>query len=139
MLPTGGPANKEDLTSVPSPTIVPSPTAASNAEPEPERLLTLEGVHSDRIWGILLFPDGTKLVSSSNDERGVLWDLQTGEPACQMAGARGFDFVLSPNGEEVAGESSEGIGVWEKENCTLKRSLDLIPNEDGTYNQRPGS
>lgn len=140
---TPAPVSTMAPTAVPTdtvaPTPVPSPTPTPTSEPEPARLLTLQGVHSDWIFDFALSRDGARLVSSSNDERGVVWDLNTGELMCKLEDPRGLEFVWRPDGREIAGDSIEGIGIWDAESCALERVLEYVQNEGGSVNQAPGS
>ncbi|RYG49499.1 hypothetical protein EON79_01035, partial [bacterium] len=73
------------------------------------------GAHTKAVRSLAFSPDGTRLVSGSDDATGRFWDLKTGAPLTAITGHKGairwFDF--SPRGELLATSLDNTASLWD--------------------------
>jgi WD40 repeat protein len=82
-------------------------------------LRTLLG-HRGRVQGLAFSPDGRRLVSGSEDQTAVVWDLSTGHKRVTFTGhisqpqSPGITSIAwSPNGRQIVSVGGEGVArVW---------------------------
>jgi WD40 repeat protein len=75
----------------------------------------LEG-HSGWVTGVVFSPDGSRMVSSSEDQTVRVWDVQTGQCQHTLKGHSGTvsSVVFSPDGSLVASSSDDQtVRVWD--------------------------
>ena len=78
-------------------------------------LMTLRG-HTKAINAVLFSPDGTRIVTASADQTGVVWDAVSGRALTTLKGHNGFVTCLafSPDGRRiVTGSGDASIKVWD--------------------------
>ncbi|MGB1286349.1 MAG: NACHT and WD repeat domain-containing protein, partial [Aggregatilineales bacterium] len=76
---------------------------------------TLEIRHTDRINSIAIHPDGTQILTTSEDGTLILWNLASGEPAQQFVGhtAAINDARFNTAGNQiVSGSDDATVRVW---------------------------
>ncbi len=73
-------------------------------------LQTLKG-HTDVVWDVAFYPDGTALVSASSDGTAKLWRVSDGTLIRTMQGCGGYSMTLSPDGQRLAW-GSVGKAGW---------------------------
>ncbi|KZP17409.1 WD40 repeat-like protein, partial [Athelia psychrophila] len=76
----------------------------------------LEG-HEDEVNSVAFSPDGTKIVSGSDDKTVRVWDAVTGQAALPPLEGH-EDWVMSvafsPDGTEIVSRSSQGtVRLWD--------------------------
>ncbi|ETO24774.1 G-protein beta WD-40 repeats containing protein [Reticulomyxa filosa] len=72
--------------------------------------------HSDYVSSVKFSPDGSKIVSSSNDETVRVWDVETGNVIVILQGHLAFvnDARFSPRGDMIASCSGDNtIRLWD--------------------------
>ena len=82
--------------------------------------------HAKRVNTVAFSPDGTLLVSGTQDGIIQLWDLATGQQRCSRQGHAGRVYSLSfaPDGQTFAsGGAGEGIELWDAATGARLRSL----------------
>lgn len=74
---------------------------------------TLYG-HSGRVTSVAVSPDGTRIVSGSNDGTLRVWSVETGEELLLLGGLIGpvAKVAFSPNGNEVSCSDHNTVTVW---------------------------
>jgi WD40 repeat protein len=78
-------------------------------------LRILQG-HSDIVRSVSFSPDGTRLLSASQDRTVKLWDFTTGQELLSLSEEDGFshDASFSPDGKRLMTVSSDGrIRIWD--------------------------
>ena len=80
-------------------------------------LKTLKG-HIYEVWSVAYSPDGTKIISGSEDKTIKIWDANTGECLQTLEGH--LDIILSvaysPDGTKIiSGSSDKTIKIWGEE------------------------
>ena len=95
---------------------------------------TLEG-HYSKVFAVDFSPDGTLLVSGSNDGTIRLWDVATGDSLASsdwhVFGLFAvWDLQFSPDGTRIAGVGSRQIKIWDTAN--LATGQEIITLEDDT-------
>jgi sugar lactone lactonase YvrE len=86
-----------------------------------KELLQLPGVHS-RVYSINFSPDGSTLVSGSEDHRVRLWEVSTGAVVREFVGHEGpvLTVTFSPDGVLLASGSEDRTArLWDVETGTL--------------------
>ncbi|ODV76913.1 PFU-domain-containing protein [Suhomyces tanzawaensis NRRL Y-17324] len=70
--------------------------------------------HSDVVRKLLVFPDGKRFASASNDGTIKIWDLGTGQVLQTLSGHLSFvyDVALLPNGDLVSTGEDRTIRIW---------------------------
>ena len=90
--------------------------ALSAASAEQQEVLRVEA-HSLRIASVAFSPDGTKIVTGSDDRTLRLWDARTGDPiGAPMTGQEGpiWSVAFSPDGTRIVSVSKVGfIAYWD--------------------------
>lgn len=92
-----------------------SPELCCIAEENTRIKLVVNKGHSDDVPAIDISPDGTKLVSGSNDESVKLWDLASGRELKTLEGPVGqiHCVAFSPDGKWIAaGDDNTNISIW---------------------------
>ncbi len=85
--------------------------ASDNAEPQ-----TLEEAHERSLTGIAFSPDGSKLITGSDDGTAIIWDVAELKPLVTLRGHTDSveEVIWSPGGDRVATGSSDGsIMIWD--------------------------
>ncbi|HTG44401.1 MAG TPA: serine/threonine-protein kinase, partial [Verrucomicrobiae bacterium] len=93
-------------------------------------VMTLYG-HHDTVKSIAFFPDGQRIVTSSEDKTARVWDMVTGKELLKLSGHKSSVncVVVSPNGKQIATASSEGtVKVWDS---SSGRELLTLPGRFG--------
>ncbi|MEO8612652.1 MAG: hypothetical protein ABI690_32460 [Chloroflexota bacterium] len=78
-------------------------------------LTTLEG-HADSILSVAYSPDGTMLVSGSQDQTVRIWDVATGESLKNIAVDSGYPrsrVIFSPDGKTIAQSNFGPLRMWD--------------------------
>ncbi len=76
---------------------------------------------------IVFSPDGTKVVTASDDKTAKIWDVATGELLHTLKGHTGYVWsaAFSPNGNYIVTASADGtVKIWDVANGTLIRTLE---------------
>ncbi|CCA75830.1 hypothetical protein PIIN_09818 [Serendipita indica DSM 11827] len=79
--------------------------------------------HEDSVNAVIISPDGSRIISGSDDETIRLWDVDTGQPLGEPL--RGHEdsvkaVAISPDGSQiVSGSSDETIRLWDAESGKL--------------------
>ncbi|KAK6459435.1 WD40-repeat-containing domain protein [Scheffersomyces xylosifermentans] len=70
--------------------------------------------HSDVVRKLLIFPDGKRFASASNDGTIKIWDLQSGNTIQTLYGHDSFvyDLQILPNGDLVSTGEDRTIRIW---------------------------
>ncbi|HSV67228.1 MAG TPA: pentapeptide repeat-containing protein, partial [Mycobacteriales bacterium] len=89
---------------------------APSASPAPRsaRLVSLTG-HTGGVWGCGYSPDGTRIVTASDDGTARVWDAGTGEPLLSLTGHTStvWGCGYSPDGTRIVTASDDGTArVW---------------------------
>jgi hypothetical protein len=72
--------------------------------------------HTDQIYAVVFSPDGSRIVSGSNDRTIRLWDAQTFDEIVQLTGHTDYVYSLafSPEGRWlVSGSGDFTVRIWE--------------------------
>jgi WD40 repeat protein/energy-coupling factor transporter ATP-binding protein EcfA2 len=80
------------------------------------RELTVVGRHTDAINGIAATPDGTRVVTGSEDSTARVWDAQTGAKLLQLEGHKGAirAIAVTPDGTRIITSSEDKTArVWD--------------------------
>ena len=79
-----------------------------------EKVMVLKG-HSRYISGVVVTPDGTRVVSCSGDHTVRVWDLHTGEAVFVLEGHKGSvrAGAVTPDSSKVVSISDDSIRVWD--------------------------
>ncbi|MGQ0602687.1 MAG: nSTAND1 domain-containing NTPase, partial [Anaerolineales bacterium] len=76
-------------------------------------LLTISG-HTQRVNGVAFSPDGTRLVTVSDDGTARIWDAVTGQQVLLIRTELRFGVAFSPDGKRLAtGGKDETAQVWD--------------------------
>jgi hypothetical protein len=78
-------------------------------------LFTLYG-HTGAVTSVAFSPDGTRIVSRSDDRTARVWDARTGAPLVELEGHKGFvrSVSFSPDGTRiVTGGTDQTAKVWD--------------------------
>jgi WD40 repeat protein len=92
-----------------------------------EELATLEG-HARGVAFIVVNPASTILVSSSDEGRIGVWDLNTGnEIATLVHGPQTVGIALNPEGNQLAsGATDRSVRIWDLDTATQIREFDEL-------------
>ena len=77
-------------------------------------------------------PDGSQVVSGSDDETVRIWDVQSGQEVCKLEGHSGpvISVSFSPDGSQVVSGSYKTIRIWDvqsgQEVCKLEGHSDSV-------------
>jgi WD40 repeat protein len=88
-------------------------------------LFTLYG-HTGAVTGAAFSPDGTRIVTGSDDRTAKVWDARTGTPLLELAGHKGQvkSVSFSPDGTQViTGSTDQTARVWEAGTGTTRLEL----------------
>ena len=90
-----------------------------------------------RVNDVVFSPDGQKLVSSDSDDNVLMWDVKTGTVRQRLTGNRYYyhgirRFLLSPDGQALAGAGYNEVALWDLKTGELLQSL--IGHEGWIYN-----
>jgi len=83
--------------------------------PDGTPLLTLQG-HSDWVRSVSFSPDGSTLLSGSDDQSACLWDVKTGDCRKVLLGHKGrvYAVAFAPDGQTVASGGDDcTIRLWD--------------------------
>ena len=103
---------------------------------EEKRIRTLTG-HTDCVDSAAFSPDGSRIVSASNDETVKIWDTQTGECIRTLTGHTScvHTAAFSPDGSRImsAGWWDRTIRIWNTETgkCIQILKKSLFNNKEG--------
>ena len=92
---------------------------------EEKRIRTLIG-HTDCVDSAAFSPDGSRIVSASNDETVKIWDTQTGECIRTLEGhtSRVHTAAFSPDGSRIVSASNdETVKIWDTQTGKCIRTL----------------
>lgn len=72
--------------------------------------------HADVVRKLLVFPDGKRFASASNDCTIKIWDTETGSVLQTLHGHDSFiyDLALLPNGDLVSTAEDRSVRIWDK-------------------------
>jgi len=73
---------------------------------------------TESVVSVAYSPDGSRIVSASNDGTMRVWDAETGQELTQLTGHIGivYSMAYSPDGSRIVGGSSDGtVRVWDAE------------------------
>ncbi|PSR12603.1 hypothetical protein C8255_26405 [filamentous cyanobacterium CCP3] len=80
--------------------------------------------HNLRVGNLSFSPDGSILVSSSNDGTSRVWDISTGEQLYVLEGCAIGGIALTPNGSKLVGRSgNNGIKFWNAKTGEFQKSI----------------
>ena len=102
------------------------------AEISPYHIATLEG-HTDRVSSVSFSPDGTTLVSGSDDGRIKLWDVAAGQGIATLSGHRSSvsSVSFSPDGTTLAsGAGDRTVKLW---NVAAREHIATLWHRDGVH------
>ncbi|KAL5639387.1 hypothetical protein ACGC1H_006782 [Rhizoctonia solani] len=102
-----------------------------NGEPPVELLPK----HEAAIWALAFSPDGTRVVSGSDDSTIQVWNTQNGQLMLGPLKAQVGDInsiAFSPNGTRLAGSSDKTICVWDLQEGTVVVGPFLAHNDKVT-------
>src|SRR5262249_38302388 len=86
-------------------------------------LATLQG-HWDRLLSIAFSPDGTRLLTSSEDKTARLWDAQAGQTLLHLGPGKGRAGAPSPHGAlAVTGNEDGSARIWDLRTGALRVTL----------------
>ena len=70
--------------------------------------------HLDRVYSVAFSPDGSHVVSGSNDYTVCIWNVVTSESEAEPKGHSGtvISVVFSPDGSHVVSGSYDNVCVW---------------------------
>jgi WD40 repeat protein len=91
-----------------------------------------ENSGGNRVWSLVVSPDGETLISSSDDKTVKLWNLQTGQCLKTLPGhqSRIWSVALSPDGETLAsGSDDKTVRLWNLSNGQCLRTLQGYHND----------
>jgi WD40 repeat protein/serine/threonine protein kinase/DNA-binding XRE family transcriptional regulator len=85
--------------------------------------------HTGLVGNLAISPDGRTMLSGSNDNTLILWDLETGEILWQKdehatPASSGVDVAFSPDGQLAASVSSEIAILWDMQTGQIIRQFD---------------
>ena len=94
---------------------------------------TLEG-HYSKVFAVDFSPDGTLLVSGSNDGTIRLWDVATGDSLASsdwhtFGLFAVWDLQFSPDGTRIAAVGSDQIKVWDAANLATGQEIITLEDE----------
>jgi WD40 repeat protein len=98
--------------------------------------------HSGLIQSLAFSPDGTSLVTASEDETARIWDVSTGRSLAELRGHRDIveSAAFAPNGKAVVTSGDDGtIRVWAVVSDPIDAELDARDTEtlrDVDFNAR---
>ena len=78
------------------------------------------------MWSVAASPDGRRIVSGSEDNTVIVWDLETGEPINMLVGHKGSvrSVTVSPDGRHIVSASHDNtVIVWDLETGSPIRRL----------------
>jgi serine/threonine protein kinase len=78
-------------------------------------IFTLYG-HTNMVWDVALSPDGTRVVTGSDDGTARVWDARTGTPPLELKGHRSavWGVAFSADGTRIVTGSADGTAkVWD--------------------------
>lgn len=87
-----------------------------NKPSRPEPCIFTLDAHSGSVWACRFSPDGSKIVSASEDYKLRLWDPTSGKQLVTLTGHSGFinDLVWSPNGGRIVSAAGDKtLRVWD--------------------------
>ncbi|MGH2412846.1 MAG: WD40 repeat domain-containing protein [Microcystaceae cyanobacterium] len=86
--------------------------------------------HTETITGLAYTPDGSKLLTASEDRTVKVWDLDTGQLLYTLTGhSSGIRAIaMNPDGQTLASASNDGVRLWNIQNGEQLRRL--IAHED---------
>ena len=92
---------------------------------------------ASRFDDVVFSPDSQTLVSSDSDDNVFMWDVKTGTVRQPLTGNRYYyygiqEFLLSPDGQTVAGAGYNEVALWDVK--TGEHLQSLIRNEGWIYN-----
>ena len=93
-------------------------------------LKTLKG-HSDWVYSVAYSPDGTKIVSGSDDKTIKIWDANTGQCLKTLEGHsnRVFSVAYSPDGTKIiSGSEDKTIKIWDANTGQCLQTLEVHSN-----------
>ncbi|OMJ77178.1 hypothetical protein SteCoe_23286 [Stentor coeruleus] len=94
----------------------------------PERIVTIEGKHSDIIRCITVSPDGAYLASGSDDKTRLIFDLKTLSVIDKYTGDGKFSSLLfTPDNRMLIGACYKSILCWE---VSTKRLIKTLAGHD---------
>ena len=75
-------------------------------------LSTLTG-HTDSVLNAVFSPDGTKVVTASDDSTAIIWDAATGTVLSTLTGHTDsvLNAVFSPDGTKVVTASNDSMAI----------------------------
>jgi WD40 repeat protein len=89
--------------------------------------------HASEVRSVSVSPDGSQLVTGSNDQTAIVWDAVTGRPKFQIIGHQGpgggtvYNARFSVDGQRIITASNEGCArVWNARNGD--QELMLVPD-----------
>jgi WD40 repeat protein len=80
-----------------------------------QSLMTIRG-HTDKVFGMVISPDGKRIASCSEDKTIKIWDTATGAEVMTLRGHtdKVFGMAISPDGKRIASCSEDiTIKVWD--------------------------
>ena len=95
------------------------PIQGRSPENQPQthsRIIRIWKAHADRVRVAKFSPDGTQMVSASNDQTARIWDVLSGKLIATCTGHKGviFDAEFSHDGKHVLTISEDGTArIWE--------------------------
>jgi WD40 repeat protein len=93
---------------------------------ESPALVRILAEHQAPVWSVAVSPDGRRIVSGSDDNSVVVWDLETGTQIHRLTGHQGWvsAVAVSPDGRRIiSGSSDQTVAVWDLETGTQIHQL----------------